>query len=447
MAGPVDWLHIEYIPVAAFARVVEWTDEQGGVMIARGGRSTASRQKILMCAMAAALVLPSVASGQTVRGTVAGADAQPVSGVVVLLVDSMSQVAARALSDARGAFVVATTRAGTYRLRTLRIGFRSTISDPVELRTGGEITKQIVLSPVPVGLDTMRVVDASVCRAFTDSGAATFRVWEQVRTALTATQLTSASRTIAATTVVYDRTLDKNSGRVLQQRSTTSTDYVTRAWRTAPPDSLHRAGYVVERRDNSVEYYGPGLDMLLSSAFVDDHCFRLTTDRKQPSLLGIAFEPTPERKKGVAELRGTLWVDRASSELRRMEFRYVNVPPEVEPQAGGQVEFIRMRDGTWAIASWNIRMPVVEQVVVPGHGAEPRVTSVQVAGGDLTLTRRGADTLWSRASLATTDGATPAEPRVASAQPAQTAPVLAQRAAVFVGIVVNDSTHAPIAGA
>jgi hypothetical protein len=472
-----------------------------------------NRQSILTCAVAA--LLPSTVAAQTVRGVVAGADNQPVSGVVVLLVDSASQIAARALSDARGSFVVATTRAGTYRIRTLRIGFRPVLSEPVELRAGGEITKQLVLSAVPVGLDTVRVVDANVCRAFTDSGGATYRVWEQIRTALIATQLTTSSRAVAATTVTYDRTLDRNSNRVLQQRAAVSTDYVTRAWRTLPPDSLHRAGYVVARRDNAVDYYAPGLDMLLSSVFVDDHCLRLTTDRRQPALLGVLFEPTPERKKGVAEIRGTLWVDRASSELRRLEFRYVNVPPEVEPQAGGQVEFVRMRDGTWAIASWNIRMPVVEQFVVPGHGAEPRVTAIQVAGGDLALTRRGADTLWSRAPLSiagvvldsasgspvrdarvslagtalagttdgrgrftmpgvlpgqytvevrtapldsgvavqrspltVTDGAAPIELRIAGSRTTTTSASAAPaRTAVFAGVVISDSTHAPIPGA
>jgi hypothetical protein len=458
-----------------------------------------------------ALTLPAVGGAQTVRGSVVDAANRPIPGVVALLVDSTGQAAARALSDARGAFVLATTRASTYRIRTLRIGFRPTTSDAVELRSGGEITKQVVLDAIPVGLDTVRIVDANVCRAFTDSGGATYRVWEQVRAALTATQLTTASRAIAATTVSYDRTLDKSSDRVLQQRSILSTDYVTCAWRTLPPDSLHRAGYVVTRRDNSVDYYAPGLDMLLSNVFVDDHCFRLSADRKQPALIGVSFEPIPERKKGVPEIRGTVWVDRASSELRRMEFHYMNVPSEVEDRAGGQLEFVRMRDGAWAISSWNIRMPVVEQVVVAGHGAEARLTAIQVAGGDLALTRRGADTLWARApfsvsgsvrdsatgapvrsarvvfagtSLAATtddrgrftiagaqpgdytievrasstdsaaalkapirliDGATPIELKAPSAR--AIAATAATARASFSGVVIADSTHAPIAGA
>jgi hypothetical protein len=456
-----------------------------------------------------AMLLGSSMSAQTVRGVVSDGANRPVVGVVMLLIDTAQQVSARALSDARGSFDLATTHAGTYHVRTLRIGFRPTTSKPVELRSGGEVTLPITLDAIAVGLDTMRVVDANVCRAFTDSGAATYRVWEQVRTGLIATQLSTLSRTFAATTVSYERTLDKNSGRVRQQRASVSTDYVTRAWRTSPPDSLHRAGYVITRRDNSIDYYGPGLDMLLSSLFVDDHCFRLTSDRKQPALVGLAFEPTPERKKGIPEIRGTLWVDRASAELRRLEFGYVNVPSEVEDRAGGQVDFVRMRDGLWAIGSWSLRLPVVEQTVVPGHGAELRVVSIQTTGGDLALSRRGTDTLWARApfsiagvvrdsttgaplrdarvSLAsttlggTTDdrgrftiaGAQPGdyvlEVRIANADstiPSFRSPVrvidaaagielrvpttraaATPRAATFTGVVVADSTRAPIAGA
>ena len=352
------------------------------------------RRSIVTCSIVA-LLLPIAASAQTVRGVVADAGDQPVPGVVVLLVDSTSRVAARAVSDARGEFRVTADRAGTYRLRTLRIGYRPSVSEPVVLRPGGEVTQRLALTGVPVALDAMRVVDRSECRAFSDSGAA-FAVWEQIRIALTAAQVAEASRAIASTTVAYERTLDPGGGRVLRQKSSVSTDFAPRVWRTPPPDTLRRAGYVVTQRDNTVEYYAPGLDALLSSVFVEDHCFRLTDDRKQPALVGLTFEPTPERRKGVAEIRGTLWVDRASSELRRLELRYVNVSPAQEERAGGDLEFVRMRDGTWAVSRWSIHMPVVEQFVIPGHGAEDRVTSIQVSGGELALARRGADTLWSQ---------------------------------------------------
>jgi hypothetical protein len=34
---------------------------------------------------------------------------------------------------------------------------------------------------LPITLDTVRIADRNACRAFTDSGAATYAVWEQVR--------------------------------------------------------------------------------------------------------------------------------------------------------------------------------------------------------------------------------------------------------------------------
>lgn len=344
-------------------------------------------------------VMPAFAHAQTVRGAVADAGDQPVPGVVVMLVDSTSRVAARALSDQRGEFRLTADGPGTYRLRTLRIGYRPITSEPLVLAAGGEVTRRIVLSSVPVALDGIRIVDRSECRAFSDSAASTFAVWEQIRAALTAAQLTEASRAISSTTVVYDRTLDAAGGKVLRQRSSVSTNVATRAWRTPPPDVLRRAGYVVTEKDNTVDYYAPGFDALLSNIFVEDHCFRLTTDRKQPALIGMLFEPTPERKK-IAEIRGTLWVDRASAELRRLELRYVNVSSLQEDRAGAELDFMRLRDGTWAVSRWNIRMPLIERFVIPGHGGEDRVTSMQVSGGTLVLARRGSDTLWSQPARA-----------------------------------------------
>lgn len=352
------------------------------------------------CVQSAALLTLLTLAGraQSVRGIVVDSGDRPVAGVVVLLVDSVYQVSARALSNERGEFRLSASRSGNYRVRTLRIGFRPVISETVVLRAGGEITRRLVLSGLPIALDTVRVVDRNECRAFSDSGAATYALWEQVRTALIAADLTAASRTIAATTVAYERALDpgpgRAAGRVLRQHSTVSTAYVRQVWRALPPDSLRRVGYVVTDRDNSVVYYAPDLDVMLSSQFIADHCFRLTTDRKQSGVLGIAFEPTPERKSGVAEIRGTMWLDRASSELRRLEFRYVNVTRDQEDEAGADLEFVRMRDGAWVISRWNIRMPLIVQVVLPGHGAETRVSEIRVAGGELALARRGSDTLW-----------------------------------------------------
>src|SRR5678810_796750 len=171
--------------------------------------------------------------------------------------------------------------------------------------------------------------------------------------------------------------------------------------RDRPPDSLRRIGYVVTERDNSVVYYAPGIDALLSPSFANDHCFRIARDSKRPELIGLAFEPVADRRR-TAEIAGTLWVDRASSQLRRLEFKFVNVPFEQGEMAGGDLQFVRMRDGSWAISEWGIRMPAFTTAVVPGHGAERRLAEIQVAGGQLALARRGSDTLWAQPPMALT---------------------------------------------
>jgi hypothetical protein len=48
---------------------------------------------------------------------------------------------------------------------TLRIGFRPTDSDPLTLRAGADVVRRVVLSGLPVGLDTVRVAGLDVCRA------------------------------------------------------------------------------------------------------------------------------------------------------------------------------------------------------------------------------------------------------------------------------------------
>jgi hypothetical protein len=348
----------------------------------------------------AGLLFPLAAGAQTLGGVAVDVGNHPVSGAVVMLLDSTSHVAARGLTNERGEFRLTAAHPGTYRVRTLRIGFRPTLSEPHILATGNEVDTRVVLAGIPILLDTVHATSRNVCRAFTDSGAATYAVWEQVRAALTAADLTARTRSVLATTVSYEQTLDEASGRVATQSSHVSTGYTTRPWRELPPDSLRRSGYVVAQPDNVDAYYAPGLDMLLSDGFVEDHCFRLTTDHAASGFVGIAFEPTPDRKR-VAEVRGTVWVDRVSAELRRLEFRYVNVPPERQ-HAGGEIEFTRLADGKWLISRWNIRMPVLEQDVrgsTGGFRSETRVTAIQIAGGELALALHGTDTLWTRPPL------------------------------------------------
>ena len=345
--------------------------------------------------LAAVTVLaPFAAGAQVLRGTVVDQGAQPVANAVVMLVDSSAAVSARSFTNERGEFRLLAPRAGTFRVRTLRIGYRPETSEPVTLRLGAETAQQFKLTGAAFSLDTLRVVSRNVCRSFTDSGAATFAVWEQVRAALTAAQMTNSARLIAVTSVTFERAIDPERHRVRRQTQAVRSGIAVQPWRAASPDSLHRLGYVVTDADKATNYFAPGLDMLLSDVFIADHCFRLTTDKDR---LGIVFEPTPDRRN-TAEIRGTLWLDRASAELRSMELRYVNVDSWQEQEAASQMEFARLRLGGWIISRWNIQMPVLEQVVRTQRlgGNQIRVAELQMTGGEVVLAMRGRDTMWAQ---------------------------------------------------
>jgi hypothetical protein len=341
---------------------------------------------------ALASCLPAVLSAQMVRGTVADRADNPVPGVVVLLVDSANTVTARSLSNERGEFHLAAGGAGTYRLRTMRIGFRSALSGPIALGAGETVTRRLVLAGVQFSLDTVRVVGRSECRTAADTGATTHAVWEQIRTALTATQLTAAARAFAATTLVYERTLDKDLTHLLDQSIHARADSAADVWLSLSPDSLRRAGYVGYEGASLTVYHAPGLGVLLSDEFLTDHCLRMAASADTADV-GIAFEPIPSRGR-IAEIRGTLWLNRATSELRRLDFHYANLS-RLQESAGGEMAFARLRDGAWAITRWSIRMPVFDR----SPSGQPRLAQVRVAGGELTVAERGGDTLWSQPPL------------------------------------------------
>src|SRR5262249_33096363 len=143
---------------------------------------------------------------------------------------------------------------------------------------------------LPVGLDTVRVAGRNACRALNDSGAA-YAVWEQVRGAVTAAALTAAAQNVYTTVVSFERTLEADARHVRTQTSAIHSGYVREPWSSLSAAALHDDGYVVTDRDNTTTYYAPGLEVLLSPSFVEDHCFHLTMDGAR---LGLAFEPTPD---------------------------------------------------------------------------------------------------------------------------------------------------------
>jgi len=341
----------------------------------------------------ALLSLPSVAAAQTVTGSVVDAGGVPVPGVVIQLLDSTSSAIARTISGARGEYRIVAPHPGTYRLHTLRIGFRPQTSAPFRLASAETRQTRLVLASAAFALDTIRVASNATCGLARDSAAATFAVWEQARAALEATSVTIDQTTLTAASVSYEQEIDARTQIVRGQSSGARSDAGIRPWTAASPDSLHRAGYVVYEKSAVITYHAPDITTLLSPEFAADHCLRLAAS-PDPGLLGLAFEPIDNRRR-VAEIRGTLWLDRASAELRTIDFGFVNIPRAQSENASGKIDFARLDNGAWVISRWSIQMPEV-QVEIVGADMYPTVQFLKRTGGSLSLVMRGSDTLWSQ---------------------------------------------------
>lgn len=365
-------------------------------------RSTWSRTQwsiAVSLTISAATSLPAQVVQGTVRTTVT-AGAAPggaaVSGAVLTLLDSSGTSVGRALTGADGAFRIVAPRAGTYRVRTARIGFTPQLSAPLALAAGEVRALPLTLDFLALALDTLRVGAQAACRVErAEPGASAFQVWDQVRTALSATALTTAQRGLELTTVQFEReyapTMTRGVRRIEREQRTVHREQARQPWRSAPLAQLRREGYVVEQADGSAVYYAPDLEGLLAPAFLEDHCLRVVAGRDSTEV-GVAFEPTTARAL-LPEIAGTVYVARGSAALRAMTYRYVQVPPLRAQEAGGTLRFTGLRTGAWLISGWEIRMPLLERMDPRGA---PRLSVVQASGGELVLARTGRDTVFAR---------------------------------------------------
>jgi hypothetical protein len=328
------------------------------------------------------VVLPVVASAQTVRGIIVDQLDRPLAGVVMQLVDSTSRVMMRALSNQRGEYQLTAPANGRYRVRSTRIGFRPTTTGLIALATGTDVDRRIVLSSNPVVLEPVTSVVRTSCRVLgLDSTAATFSAWEQVRAALTAADLTAAGGEFSTTTLSYDRK-QTLTGTTIRQTGAMSTGAVSQPWHSVSADSLRRVGYVLMDADGETRvFYGPDVRVLGSDEFAEDHCFHIVA-APDSTRIGVAFEPTPERGDRP-EIRGTLWMDRGSAELRDMEWQYLNIAKNIDETATrGEMQFSRLGGGSWVISRWSIRMPLVEMAFAT-RDTTVGFRGIKVVGGEL----------------------------------------------------------------
>jgi hypothetical protein len=331
----------------------------------------------------ALFLVPAALAAQTVRGhLVEEGTGLPIDGALLVLLDVDGGQRAGSLSNPAGRFEIQAPAAGRYRLRAERIGYRSVVSEPLVLAAGQVLDFRLVVPAVAIAIEGIAVEARRRCFMRPQDGMLVATLWEEARKALNAAAWTERQNLVRFRAIRYERELDPRGMRVTSEQSRSWWGSRITPFRSLPVDDLLRNGYV-RNEEGVLHFYAPDAEVLLSDAFLDHYCFRVV--EQTDGLVGVGFEPAGRRS--VPDVRGTLWIDRATAELRRLEYGYVRAPAgSGAERAGGEVEFRRLPTGAWIIERWSIRMPqLAEQLQRSGTAVITRnvVTSIREEGGQV----------------------------------------------------------------
>lgn len=338
-------------------------------------------------AVAVAVTLAgSAAQAQVVTGTIRVADADtPAGGALVSLhtVNGSGADVVEVLSRADGSFAIQARRAGRFILRVKRIGLRAWESQPFDLTQGERKPMKVELDRVAHALSGVVVSTVPLCAVRGDEGPRVAQLWDDASTALRATRVSLRDSLVEARMMRYTRELAPRTLRVLAERASAVSGSVLQPFRSRSSDSLAADGFWASEGD-SVRYEAPDHEVLLSGAFVRSHCFSIDEGARADSLVGLTFSPTDRRQR---DIEGVMWLDRATSELRRVTFRYTGVrQTEHANQLGGELHFARLPEGTWVVRRWFVRMPLYSQERSVSSGiryGEPEIAVLVEEGGSI----------------------------------------------------------------
>jgi hypothetical protein len=261
-----------------------------------------------------------------------------------------------------------------------RVGYRPFVSDVITLPQDRASSGNDVLLRVEserVVLHAMVVSAVAQCGRIAVGAETLSAVWDEVAKALQSSQLTTDDLRGILRMRTYRSELDAR-GEVISSDTTVLPVSHLRPFGAADPASLVTLGYVRGDRTNGWEYFAPDEAVLLSEDFAATHCFKVIRDAKaHAGEIGVAFSPVPKRK--VADIRGVLWIDEKTSELRDVGFVFVNAGILDKFEAGGSAHFRRVASGAWLVNEWQLRMPLLASKM--GEGDNLTVIGYVEKGG------------------------------------------------------------------
>jgi hypothetical protein len=343
--------------------------------------------RVAVCFVLSATLCSTALTAQEIQGTLRRSDGAPAPGVVVLAEDVRDgRVVGRTVTGEAGTYRVAVTT-DSLRIRALRIGQQPQVLGFVRLQSGARFELSQTLDDVPVMLTRLAARVDSRCEVRPDGAALVAQLFAQARTALLASQLVSSD---GRPRTRYRLLREEWTPNEQKLTSSFAADFVSdslRPFQSVPADSLASAGYVARQRDGSTAYRAPDADLLVDDRFLSLYCLHLVEGSEdRAEWIGVGFKPARLRR-GIVEVEGTLWLDRATNELRRVEYGYVGLDPAAgRTKPGGWVEYSRLSSGVWFVSRWEIRMPRVAQHVVASARdlvAHQSVLGVHRIGGEV----------------------------------------------------------------
>lgn len=311
----------------------------------------------LVCAVASS---PDGAFAQGVAGTVRDASTgAPLPGVVVTLAVPGGEAIRSGLTNAAGEFFLRGGPGAQVVVRAERIGLESWLSSAMRLPASGMARLEIPMEPLAVELGEL-VVAAPVqtCQVDAVDAVVVQRWWDEARKALAATAAGQQQGLTRFRVYEFERDWDPLVRRVSAERGERATMFSTRPFVARSPELLAAEGYVVGRPGER-RFLAPDAASLLSTDFLEAHCFGIEAEGGGSGLLGVSFRPLRSTK--LPDIYGTFWVDTVSAELRHLDFRYSNLPADLPAaeEAGGSVRFRYLPNGTWVVSEWWVRVPLV----------------------------------------------------------------------------------------
>lgn len=300
-------------------------------------------------------------AAQSVRGRLVDQQTgTPVAGAFVTLYDSSGTRLNAVLGGADGRFRIDAPRAGRFTVQVERLGYRTFFSETFTLGDAA-VVMEFRMPEQAIVLEALAAEATRKCTGRRDLAAAAATIWEELRKALSVASWTARTAQVRYEIVEYHRELDPATMRVRLEKMKVDEINTSRSpFESVPAASLLENGFIQPEGDSWL-YYAPDADVLLDDAFLDAHCFRAVTDRSDPNRVGLAFEPAA--KSSGHAVTGTLWLDRRTFELDRIDYHYHSLPwPVSTRNTGGSVFFRRLPSGLWIVDAWWLRAPLVSQM-------------------------------------------------------------------------------------